>query len=250
MPWGKGATLSKEATAAEEQRIREAYCRRSKSIEPSRYSLFRLSHLLLLQELEARLLKVIGKCTHEDLSDKRILEIGCGAGYWLRQFIQWGATPGNVAGVDLLPDRISRARELCPSGVELQCREASNLNFSNDSFDIVFQSMAFSSILHTPMKEAVAKEMMRVVRPQGFILWYDCFVNNPRNPDVKGIGKGELGRLFPECRIQCARITLAPPLGRLLGRFSASAYRLASSLRVTCTHYLAVIEKKEFDSAG
>jgi ubiquinone/menaquinone biosynthesis C-methylase UbiE len=239
--WGM---LTEGAAKAEVQRISEAYDRR-RSIPPTRYSPFNPSNILLQQELEGRLLKVIGRRTQNDLTQKRILEIGCGTGRWLRQFIQWGANPENLAGIDLLPDRIGQARRLCPSGVDLRCRDASQLSFNNDSFDIVFQSMAFTAIFDAEMKASIANEMMRVVRQQGFILWYDFFVNNPSNPDVKGIGKSELYQLFPGCRIDCARVTLLPPLGRVLGRFSAVTYRLVSSLRFTCTHYLAVIEKNE-----
>src|SRR5262249_36743001 len=208
--------LTKETANAEAQRICEAYDRRSKTIPRTRYSPFLPANVLLQHELERRLLKVIGRRTQHELAGKRILEIGCGTGRWLRQFIQWGANPGDLAGVDLLPDRIAQARHLCPNGVDLQCREASHLAFANDSFDIVFQSMAFTSILDAQMKASVAREMVRVVRQQGFILWYDFFVNNPRNPDVRGVGKRELYQLFPECRIDCARVTLTPPVGRLL----------------------------------
>ena len=36
------------------------------------------------------------------------------------------------------------------------------------------------------MKQAVAEEMLRVLKPQGLILWYDYHVNNPWNKDVRG----------------------------------------------------------------
>lgn len=227
----------------EAERIVQAYERRSKSVPPGRYSLFEPSHLLRVQERERRVLKLIESLTGGNLQDKMILEVGCGSGHWLRQFVQWGALPANLAGVDLLPSRLAEARERCPAGVRLEIGDASHLKFDYESFDIILQATAFSSILSDELKAALAREMLRVLRPGGFVLWYDFFVNNPRNPDVRGIGKNELHRLFPNCSVYCERMTLAPPLGRLLGRVSAFAYNLASGLRFLCTHYLAVIKK-------
>jgi ubiquinone/menaquinone biosynthesis C-methylase UbiE len=239
----KTASVSALPVTSESQRIIEAYNRRDRALPPGRYSSFEVSHLLLQQELERRILGVLGNRTHQNLAGKRILEVGCGSGRWLRQFIQWGAAPEDLAGVDLLPERIVQAHKLCPAGVHLECGDASYLAFAAQSFDIVFQAMAFSSILSGEVKGSVAKEMLRVLRKDGFILWYDFFVNNPRNADVRGVRKNELHQLFSGCRIECARVTLAPPIGRILGRFSKSAYRFVSALRFASTHYLAVIEK-------
>ena len=54
--------------------------------------------------------------------------------------------------------------------------------------------------------------MIRVVKNEGMILWYDYHVNNPWNPDVRGVKKQEILRLFPSCQIRVQRTTLAPPL--------------------------------------
>ena len=59
--------------------------------------------------------------------------------------------------------------------------------------------------------------MMRVVRPGGLILWYDYHVNNPFNPDVRAVTARELSALFQDCDIERRRVTLAPPLARLVG---------------------------------
>ena len=93
------------------------------------------------------------------------------------------------------------------------------------------------------MKQAVAEEMLRVLNPSGFILWYDYHVNNPWNKDVHGVKKGEIHRLFPGCRITLHRITLAPPLTRLLAPHSFLLCSLLEKLRILNTHYLGVIQK-------
>ena len=133
-----------------------------------------------------------------NLSDRKVLEIGCGQGDWLREFIKWGASPSEIAGIDLLADRIEKARQLCPQGVELLCGNASKLPFPDSSFDIVAQFTVFSSILDEQMKQELAREMLRVMKDNGRILWYDFYVDNPTNRDTRGIRKTEIARMSLE----------------------------------------------------
>ena len=232
-----------ESKDREVARICEAYTRRQKS--PSgRYSFFDPSHVLLIQERDSELLAMLYRFGVESLEGKRILEIGCGTGYWLRAFLQWGAHPENVFGIDLLPERIEQARKLCPHGVHLECGNAATLRLPDASFDFVLQSTVFTSILDLEMRQRIAAEMLRVIRPSGFVLWYDFHVNNPRNPDVRGVRKNEICQLFPGCQIHLRRITLAPPIGRLVGRYSPLLYTALSRTRILCTHYLCLIKKK------
>jgi len=93
------------------------------------------------------------------------------------------------------------------------------------------------------MKQQIAAEMLRVVKREGLILWYDFHVNNPRNPDVLGVKKREIFRLFPGCQIQLRPITLPPPLVRLLAPYSWLACYVLARIPFLCTHYLGVIQK-------
>jgi ubiquinone/menaquinone biosynthesis C-methylase UbiE len=86
------------------------------------------------------------------LDTKKILEISWGTGFWLREFIKWGARPENITGVDLLPDRVSEARQLSPEGVRVECGSAVNLSFPNATFDLVLQATVFTSVLDLRMK--------------------------------------------------------------------------------------------------
>ena len=84
---------------------------------------------------------------------------------------------------------------------------------------------------------------MRVLRDKGLILWYDFHINNPRNPDVRGVGKREINRLFPNCKVSLQRLTLAPPIGRRVAPISTSLYKALSLIKPLCTHYLGIITK-------
>jgi ubiquinone/menaquinone biosynthesis C-methylase UbiE len=226
----------------EAARIREAYARRQKSAQ-SRYSFLNSSFVLMVQERENELLSMLSRYGVGSLEGKRVLEIGCGTGYWLRAFLQWGALPENVFGIDLLPERIEQARKLCPPAVHLECGDAAALAFPGNSFDIVLQSTVFTSVLDQEIRQRIAEEMLRVLEPGGLVLWYDFFVDNPQNPDVRGVRKNEIRKLFPGCQIHIRRITLAPPIGRLVGPYSPFVYMLLSVTKVLCTHYLCLIKK-------
>src|SRR5262245_18703371 len=109
----------------EEARIREAYARRE--VSDARYSWFSPGYQFMVQQRERRRLALMGRYNYENLAAKKILEVGCGTGQWLRDFVKWGARPESVMGVDLLPDRVTTARQLCPPSVHIQCASAIQL---------------------------------------------------------------------------------------------------------------------------
>ena len=224
----------------EEARIREAYARRQ---EGTRYSWFNSGHVFMVHERERRLLAFLAQYGFAPLNAKKILEVGCGTGYWLREFIKWGARPENIAGIDLLADRIGEAERLCPKAVQLQCGSAAELPFLEKTFDLVLQSTVFTSVLDSGMKQRMASEMLRVLKEDGLIVWYDYHVNNPWNPDVRGVKRQEIDQLFPGCHIQLRWITLVPPLARLLAPYSWLACYVFERIPLLCTHYLGVIRK-------
>lgn len=226
--------------SVEEDRIRTAYANRQRE---NRYSKFNLGHLFILQVLESQLLNLLRRKYIAPLDEKKILEIGCGTGYWLREFINWGAQPQNLFGVDLLAERVAKAKRLCPDAVQIECGSATKLGFADGSFDLVLQSTVFSSVLNLSTKQQIASEMLRVVKVNGAVLWYDFHMNNPRNPDVQGLKKPEIFQLFPNCRIELKRITLAPPLARFLAPYSLLTCYLLERVKVFNSHYLGIIRK-------
>ena len=186
------------------------------------------------------LLKMLKRHGFQELQDREILDVGCGYGANLRRFIDYGALPHNLWGTDLLPDRIARARSLNP-GIDFRCGNSEELPYDDGSFDIVTQVTVFTSILDSNMKQNIAREMLRVLKPDGIILWYDYHMNNPQNPDVRGVGRNEVHELFPGCDIFLKKVTLAPPLARRLVPWSWTLAYLLESIPLLCTHYLGVI---------
>ena len=226
----------------EEARIKTAYKERVKPA--GYYSWFDPGNLFVVHEREKILLKALRQHGRDPLAGNRFLEVGCGSGHWLREFIKWGVSPADVTGIDLRPDAIAIASRLCPPGVTLQCSSGSALNFQDESFDLVLQSMVFTSVLDERMRQQMAREMIRVVKKSGLMIWYDFFVDNPWNPDVRGVRKAEIKRLFPGCHIELERVSLALPLTKMLAPWSWMTCHLLSRMRFLNTHYLGLIQKR------
>ncbi len=235
-------TVGISSRSAAEERLRDAYARRDAVLNRRRYSVFDPGCLFLVQSRERALLRMLGHNGYRSFDGLKILDVGCGAGAMLRTFNQYGAPTQNLIGVDLLPDRIESARLLSP-GIEFHCTNAERLPFQDESFDIVSQFVLFDTILESTVRQAVAREMVRVVRKDGVIIWYDFRVNNLRNSDARAVGRREIRRLFPECQLHLKRATLAPPLARLL---APHMWLLAAALEripALCTHYIGIVRK-------
>jgi hypothetical protein len=66
------------------------------------------------------------------------------------------------------------------------------------SQDLVLQSTVFSSLLDDAFQQRLAEAMWRWLKPGGAVLWYDFTVDNPRNPDVRGVPLARVRALFPQ----------------------------------------------------
>jgi ubiquinone/menaquinone biosynthesis C-methylase UbiE len=228
---------------SEVQRVRAAYGRRSDERDRLRYTHFAPAFLFHAQERERKTLALLAQNGFADLRDKRILEVGCEKGRFLLDLLRWGARPENLTGIDILSEHIAAARSICPQDVSLFSQNAAALPFEDASFDLVVQGTTFSSILHAETRVSAAREMLRVLRPSGAILWYDFFFDNPRNRDVRGLRKTEILNLFPACIANFRRISLAPPVARFVAPRSRLLFGALSSLRILNTHYLALIHR-------
>ena len=224
-------------------RIKAAYERRKNEEKGRLYSYFNQANLFVIHQRERAIIHALKQLRLSDLSDKKILDVGCGSGGFLREFVKYGAKPKNLYGIDLLEERIEKARELNPN-IDFRCGDASNLPYEDHFFDMVMQFTVFTSILDCRMKEKIAFEMLRVLKPGGTILWYDYYVNNPWNPDVKGVKKKEIKRLFPNCMLSLKRVTLAPPVVRSLVPLSIILCLMLDKIPLLRTHYLGMIRRK------
>lgn len=242
MPTTIEKTESRDSEQRELSRLREVYDRRALAIPAERYSRMNPGHLLGLHEREAAMAAMLRADGLRSLAGLRILDVGCGRGSTLRQYLEYEADAPSLRGIDLLPALVEEARRASP-GLQILCGTATDLPFHDHSFDFVSQFMLFTSVLDDEVRQRTAREIDRVLVSGGRLLWYDFAFNNPRNRDVRGIGLREIRQLFPGFYMTHRKITLAPPLGRTIGRFGPAFYHLVSTLRPLCTHYLCLLKK-------
>jgi SAM-dependent methyltransferase len=223
-------------------RIRVAYERREKLMLAERYVRTDPGYLYSLHEREVAMASLLRLTGLSSLSGLRILDLGCGRGSTLRLLLEYGADPDLLFGIDLMEDRLQAAQALSPN-MHFSCGSATRLPYADASFPLILQFLLFTSVLSDAARGQIAEEIRRVLSPGGNFLWYDLAYNNPRNADVRGIPLSEIRRLFPGFTVEARRVTVAPPLGRALGRLGPSVYYLASQLRITNTHYFCLLVK-------
>jgi len=227
---------------SESEEIIRRYERR-KTIPGNRYSPLNASTLMSEQEKERTLVKLIKKVKLEPLSDKKLLEIGCGTGTNLLQLIRLGFQPENLFANDILAERIAEAKKKLPNQISFIEGDFLNINFNIQLFDIVFQSMVFSSILDDNFRQKVAAKMWQMTKPGGGILWYDFIYNNPNNKDVKGVTLKNIKNYFPCEKIFIYRLTLAPPISRMVTKIHPYFYGVFNSIYFLKTHLLCFVKK-------
>jgi hypothetical protein len=227
----------------EAQAIAQRYARRSG--QDPRYALTQVAALMAWQERQRALTRQFARLGWHDLSALRLHEVGCGQGANLLEALLLGFLPENLSGTELLQQRHEIARSRLPTAVQLWRGDAVKLGPPSQSVDVVLQSTVFSSILDARAQADLASAMWASVRPGGGVLWYDFVVNNPRNPDVRGVPLKRVRELFPEGVLRAERLTLAPPLARAVCRVHPGLYGLFNALPQLRTHRLVWIEKRQ-----
>jgi ubiquinone/menaquinone biosynthesis C-methylase UbiE len=223
-------------------RISAAYERRARDIPADFYSLSKPANLLMHQQTLRACIRLLHQAHMFPLNGMRVADIGCGVGTWLLEFVQWGADPHSLAGIDLMPDRLEQARRRVPQA-DLHLGSASELPWPDESFHLLSQFTVFTSMLDPALKRAVAEQMLRVLKPGGSILWFDFRINNLRNSEVRGMGQEEIRALFRGCRITLAPTLLAPPISRMVARHSCTLGEALHLLPFLRTHYAGLICK-------
>ena len=165
-----------------------------------------------------------------------LLDVGCGDGGLLgAAMARWPDVRGT--GLDLLADRVQAARDAVPAATFVT-GSADALPFGDQSFDVVTAITIVSSIPSAQMEAAVADEIARVLRPGGWLVWYDLRYGNPSNPAVHGMSRKHLAELFPGWAAELRSITVAPPVARRLGRLTPIAYPLLHAIPPVRSHLI------------
>ena len=119
-----------------------------------------------------RNIEKVNQCLEELDSHKihQVLELGCGTGAvsaYLASNYQM-----KVYGTDIDPEQIEIAKKTFQESDHLHfmVEDASNLSFDFVSFDLVLSQNVFH---HIPAWETAVQELVRVLRPGGYLIWLD-----------------------------------------------------------------------------
>jgi len=227
---------------SELQRIRERYEARDASAALSGFwTLANPVVLHLAQERERAVLALLARHA-VDLAPARILDLGCGAGAEFANWLRWGAQLDHLYGAELLAPRARQAHQAW--GPRVVQASGAALPFADASFDLVLQNVVFSSITDAGLRAAVAREMLRVLRPGGWLLSYDAARTRNRDPHFRDLPEAELRALFPGLPLELRR--LSTHLGLLRRVHAALGERGMAALELTGlfkTHLLALGQK-------
>lgn len=222
---------------AELERIKDEYrARDAAATSPYRWD--NPGYVAYMQALERALLRALGD-VGVALEGASVLDVGCGSGYFLHRFREYGA--GECHGIDLMDERIAAGRERYPA-LDLRVGSATELPFADGELDLVTQFTCLSSILDDDVRLAAAREMRRV--SGGWVLSFDMRGlhlpgrrSDEATPTV-GLGEQELRRLFGEPAL--LRRVLAPfEVAQRAGRrdFLTRAFAALPPLR---SHYIGL----------
>jgi SAM-dependent methyltransferase len=112
-----------------------------------------------------------------DLSNKRVLEYGCGTGWVTTLLARRGAS---VAAFDISAEAVTQTRELLAAdGLLQQCdvdvMAGEQLDYPDESIDI---ALGFA-ILHHLELDAALRELRRVLKPGGIAVFAEPLASNP-----------------------------------------------------------------------
>jgi len=109
---------------------------------------------------------------------KRILDLGCGAGYWTKRL---NDNITKTIGIDISEDFLAKAQKRYPE-IEFYKMDFHKIDFSDEYFDCVY---ADNVLEHSPNPQKVLKEIYRVLTKKGLIV--ALIPPDARNPKYSGL---------------------------------------------------------------
>ena len=131
-----------------------------------------------------------------DLSQVRLLDIGCGGGVLAEEFAKLGC---QVTGVDISDESLAVARAHARTQgllIDYQSGSAAQLPFDGGSFEVV---SCCDALEHIPTWKQVIAEIGRVLKPKGLFL-FDTINRTPQSKInfIFGLQDFPFTRLFPK----------------------------------------------------
>ena len=102
-------------------------------------------------------------------SGERVLEVGCGGGFYAYESAQCVGASGRVCALDLSADQITAAKGRCGDLPWVECRvgDAARVPYGGAEFDAVYGVQVFE---YVPNLDEALREMHRVLRSGGRVI--------------------------------------------------------------------------------
>jgi SAM-dependent methyltransferase len=206
------------------------------------HSIFDPGDLLMVQERERFLARLLRRHGYESLADLTAFEAGCSAAHNLMLLVQWGALPANLGAIDIDQLATDFVKTHLPE-IRVSTGSAESVPERDASFDLSLAFTLFSSVHDEEVAHGIARELFRITKPGGLIIVYDMRRKNPANRRVHPVLSDDIRRWFPKCPLRVHTITLAPPIARLAGRFAPWLYGPLSFIPPLRTHAMYVLRR-------
>jgi SAM-dependent methyltransferase len=164
---------------------------------------------IYLREIDRRFAPVVDRVVARAslTAGQQVLDLGTGTGAVAERAAQVVGPQGHVVGVDMSPDMLALAQRRVAAGgltnVRLREGRAESLPAEDAAFDVVLASLSLMYVLD---RAAAAREIARVLRPQGrlvaavwarpeqcdIVLFHQTAGRFAGPPPVPGVGPGAL----------------------------------------------------------
>lgn len=115
-----------------------------------------------------------GMLTRHLTAGTKVLEIGCGTGYFSKELVRTGA---DITAIDISPDLLLvAAQKVIANNIVFQVENAYAMNLADDSFDFIVGS----SVLHHLDVEQALQECWRALKPGGILRFTEPNMLNPQ----------------------------------------------------------------------
>jgi ubiquinone/menaquinone biosynthesis C-methylase UbiE len=233
----RGQRYSLAASHRREQGYRDhlqrTYARYGASVRKRRaWSQQNPGNRAIRQELTAAIDRLAGEAV---MDATRVLDAGCGTGWWLAHLAQAG-TEAELHGIDLLENRVIEARRRVPQA-QLSLGDVRALPYPDAHFGAVFLLTVLSSVGGRRDYLEAASEAHRVLAPGGALVVWEPRIRNRLNQNVTQIPLDAL------CEVLGAptgtfTLTLVPQIARRLGRRTERLYDPLARVSLLRTHRL------------
>nr|MBP7654579.1 class I SAM-dependent methyltransferase [Candidatus Dependentiae bacterium] len=148
---------------------------------------------------------LLNKCRIFNFENKKIFEVGCGEGGNLPLFLKYGIFEKDYYGADVIDYRLKIIKKKYQSSNIFSC-DGRTLSLKDKKFDIVTQFFVFSSILEDDFCRRIACEMLRVLKDDGIIIWFDSYGKNNKTGITRQFDKNCIKNFFPDCSYEFRKI--------------------------------------------